>query len=152
MIETRAWNGEAQAYTSTLDGDKADASLLLMAHYGFHDADHPRMCATYDFIRRRLGVGPFLYRAEELRERENAFMLCSFWEIGYLARAGRCDEAETLFDKVSACANDLGLFAEEIVPDTGEAIGNFPQAFSHVGLIDAAMTIAAKEKHEEAPE
>lgn len=152
MIETRAWNERVQGYTAVLDGDKADASVLLMAHYGFHEADHPRMTATYDFLRRRLGAGPFLYRLEELREAENAFLLCSFWEIGYLARAGRCREAEDLFDRLAACANDLGLFAEEINPETGEMMGNFPQAFSHVGLIDGALALAAIERNEEAPE
>lgn len=151
-IEIRAWNADVQGYTATFGSDQADASVLLMAHYGFHPADHPRMTATHAFLRRRLGCGPFLYRLEALRPHENPFVLCTFWEIGYLARAGRLAEAEVLFDRVAACANDLGLFAEEIEPDTGAAMGNFPQAFSHVGLIDAALALAAKERNEEAPE
>jgi GH15 family glucan-1,4-alpha-glucosidase len=68
-------------------------------------------------------------------------VICAFWRVDYLARRGKIDEAEHLFERLLGRASDLGLFAEEIDPDTGAALGNFPQAFTHIGLINAAIAI-----------
>ena len=107
-----------------------------------------RMAATYQRIQERLGAGPgLLYRYEQSFEGgEGAFAMCCFWLAEFLARGGgSLDEARDAFAHTLAYANDLGLFAEEIDPKTGDALGNFPQAFTHVGLINAALSLAERE-------
>ena len=99
------------------------------------------MRATYDTIGRLLGRNGLLYRRDNAERREGAFGICSFWAVDNLARRGDVDEAERLFDHLLGYASDLGLFGEEIDPDTGAALGNFPQAFTHIGLINAALAI-----------
>jgi GH15 family glucan-1,4-alpha-glucosidase len=114
------------------------------------------MQATYRRIRERLGAGDgLLYRYPRYREPERqgdpvspgegAFGICSFWGAEYLALGGgRVEEAQELFERLCGYANDVGLFAEEIDPGTGAALGNFPQAFTHVGLINVALSIARR--------
>jgi GH15 family glucan-1,4-alpha-glucosidase len=153
-IETRAWNEELQSYVATLDGDDLDATLLLLAWYGFVDAKSPRMRATWQRVHDALGVDGLLYRYKNgLSPGEGAFGICSFWGAEYLALGGGSpEEAERTMAEVLARGNDLGLFAEEIDPSTGEALGNFPQAFTHVGLINAAITLARRQReHAEQP-
>jgi GH15 family glucan-1,4-alpha-glucosidase len=92
----------------------------------------------------RLGCGPLIYRyhqANDLPPSEGTFGICSFWAVECMARGGDVDGATAAFEQLLTYANDLGLFAEEIDPNTGEALGNFPQAFTHVGLINAALTL-----------
>ena len=105
------------------------------------------MRSTFDRIEERLGCNGLLYRYEEdtdnLPSREGAFGICSFWAIDNLARRGDLDAAERAFEHLFSFSNDLGLFGEEIDPETGEALGNFPQAFTHVGVINAAIALAA---------
>jgi GH15 family glucan-1,4-alpha-glucosidase len=105
------------------------------------------MRGTFDRIQERLGRNGLLYRYQEgndnLPSREGAFGICSFWAIDNLARRGDTDAAEQAFRHVLSFSNDSGLFAEEIDPETGDALGNFPQAFTHVGLVNAAMALAA---------
>ena len=125
-------------------GSTVDASLLLLGWYGFEDPSGPRMRATFEQSAKRLEVAPgLLYRYEESRAAgEGAFGICSFWAVEYLARGGgSLDEAEEWFAKLLPYANDVGIFAEEIDPTTGEPLGNVPQAFTHVGLISAALAI-----------
>jgi GH15 family glucan-1,4-alpha-glucosidase len=146
-IEARGFNRALPSYVGELDGSAADASLLLMACLGYRDAAHPRMVATYEHVQRRLGRGRGLFDRYEaghdgLASSEGAFGLCSFWAIDNLARRGDLAAAERSFAALLAFANDLGLYAEEIDPATGAALGNFPQAFTHVGLINAALAIA----------
>ncbi len=143
VIETRGWNSSLETYTATLDGDDTDASLLLLGLYGYRDPKHPRMRSTQERIRSRLGLDGLLYRfpQEDRDSAEGVFGICTFWEADFLARQGRIDEARSLFEKVLHTGNDLGLFSEESDPATGDALGNFPQAFSHVGLINAAVAI-----------
>jgi GH15 family glucan-1,4-alpha-glucosidase len=143
-IERRGFNANIGSYASVLDGDKVDASLLLMACIGYKDAADPRMRATYDRIHQRLGRNGLLYRYERfdgIDGVEGAFGICGFWAIDNLAKRGDLDAAERRFQHMLAHANDLGLYAEEIDVASGAALGNFPQAFTHVGLINAAVAI-----------
>ena len=143
-IERRGFNAALGSYTSVLDGDKVDASLLLMACIGYKDANDPRMRATYDRIHQRLGRNGLLHRYERFDGMdgvEGAFGICGFWAIDNLAKRGDLAAAERRFNHMLSFANDLGLFAEEIDIASGAALGNFPQAFTHVGLINAAVAI-----------
>lgn len=143
-VEARGWNPRLGSYTQSLDGDTVDASLLLMPFYGFADGGSERMRATRKRITDRLGAGPgLLYRYEESRPAgEGAFAACTFWDADCLARAGDADGAGRVIDAGLGYANDLGLFAEEVDPATGDALGNFPQAYTHVGLVNAALSLA----------
>ena len=145
IIEDQGFNPELGSYVSELGGDRLDAALLLMGCLGYKPANDPRMVSTYDRIVERLVRGDLVYRYEPgydgMESREGAFGICAFWRVDYLARRGRVDEAGRLFERVLRRANDLGLFAEEIDAETDAALGNFPQAFTHIGLINAAIAL-----------
>jgi GH15 family glucan-1,4-alpha-glucosidase len=148
-ILTEAWNERIGSLTQSFDGDTLDASLLALPLRRVLPADHPKMVATTAAVADRLGAGGgLLYRyipdesPDGLRGREGAFLLCSFWLVENLARQGRLDEATRLFDSLCDRANPLGLLPEQIDPASGAFLGNFPQAFSHVGLISAAVNLA----------
>ena len=125
---------------------ESDASLLLMASLGYKDPNDARMRSTYDRIQQRLGRNGLLFRYEADIDRlppgEGAFGICSFWAVDYLVCRGDVDAARHMFEHVISFANDIGLFAEEIDPEDGSQLGNFPQAFTHVGLIFAALSLA----------
>lgn len=145
-IEAQGYSETHGSYTAVLGGNEVDASLLLMAPYGYRDATDARLQNTCRRIERELTCdGGLLYRyrpgTDGLPGHEGAFTIASFWMIDYLARAGRIDDAVARFETLLTHANDLGLYAEEIEPDTNAALGNFPQAFSHVGLITAAISL-----------
>ncbi len=143
-IETRAWDAELGCYTGAYGTRDLDAGVLLMSWYGFHPASSPRMRSTYARIAQHLGAGPgLLYRYEDsLRTGEGAFWICSFWAVEHLALGGGSrTEAHNLFESAYRYANDIGLMAEEVEPTTCEPIGNFPQAYTHVGLINAALSL-----------
>ena len=149
-IERRGYNKSIESYTRTFDGEDMDASLLLLPIYGYADAAHPRIRSTYARIRERLGRGSLLYRYEEgmndgLPAGEGTFGICSFWAVECQARAGDVAGAYRNFEELLSYGNDAGLFAEEIAPD-GAALGNFPQALTHIGLINAALTLAEMER------
>jgi GH15 family glucan-1,4-alpha-glucosidase len=146
-VEAHAYNEELGTYTQTYGGSEVDASLLLLPLYGFIAADDPRMRSTAERIRKELTRGSLVYRyrptdGDGLPAGEAAFGICSFWAVEYLARSGDIAGARASFEQLLGYGNDLGLFAEEIEPDTGEQLGNFPQAFTHIGLINAALTLA----------
>jgi GH15 family glucan-1,4-alpha-glucosidase len=145
-IEARGYNDRLGSYTSVFDGDELDASLLTLPLYGYADAAHPRMRSTCARIRERLGHGALVYRYHDgddgLPAGEGAFGITSFWAVECLARAGDLGAATAAFERLLEYGNDLGLYGEEIDADTGAALGNFPQAFTHVGLINAALTLA----------
>jgi GH15 family glucan-1,4-alpha-glucosidase len=144
-IEDRAWNSHLRSYTSTLGGDGIDASTLLMSWYGFHPAATSRMRLTYARLVSELSPLPGLfYRNEHALEiGEGAFWLCSYWAVEHLVRGGGTfDQALAMFSDATSYANDLGLMAEEVDVQSGLALGNFPQAYTHVGLISAALSIA----------
>ena len=145
-IETHGYNTRLGSYTRTFDGKEMDASLLTLPLYGYIAATHPRMRSTCIRIHERLARGSLLYRYETgtddgLPPGEGAFGICSFWGVECAARAGDIAGATQTFEQILTYANDVGLLAEEIDPETGNALGNFPQAFTHVGLINAALTL-----------
>ena len=150
QIQQRAWNEKLQSYVSELDGDKVDSSLLLLSWYGFEKPDGPRMRGTYRRLRERLSTPEgLLYRSEDLPP-EGTFAICSFWEAEYLALGGgTIEQTRDLINTLSAHRNDVGLYGEEIDANTGQALGNFPQAFTHVGYIGAALSLMQREKGEQ---
>ncbi len=145
-IEGRGYSESLKSYTATLDGGDVDASLLLLSRYGYADAASDRMRNTLERVIADLGTDGLLYRYRDtddgLPGGEGAFGICSFWAVSQMAQAGDHGRAARTFEHVLSFANDVGLFAEEIDPRTGAALGNFPQAFTHVGLIDAALQLA----------
>ena len=151
IIESRGFNPQLSSYVQTLDGDRVDAGLLLMSCLGYKDPNDARMRGTYDRIRQRLGRDELLYRYESDVDRlppgEGAFGICSFWAIDYLVGRGDLELARRMFERMIARASDLGLFAEEIDPENGAQLGNFPQAFTHVGVIFAALSLARRERN-----
>lgn len=132
-------------YVAAFGEDFVDASLLLLPWFGYVPANAPRMRATCARILSELGHGPLIkrYRTgfDGFDSEEGAFTACGFWAADCLARAGALEEAEDRFGRLLGFANDLGLFAEEINVETGTQLGNFPQAFSHIALVNAAMTM-----------
>jgi GH15 family glucan-1,4-alpha-glucosidase len=145
----RGWSEQRQAYAQAFDSDELDAAALLMPLLGFLPATDERMHSTIDAIARDLTENDLVLRyrnqaglnADGLEGEEGTFVICSFWLVSALARAGEIDRAEALFDKLVSYANDLGLLAEEVDTAHDELLGNFPQAFSHIGLITAAWEI-----------
>jgi GH15 family glucan-1,4-alpha-glucosidase len=148
-----AWSEEAGAFTQYIGSTALDAANLMMANVGFLPATDPRMLATIDAIEERLTDDRGLvyrYRSEDgvdgLAGKEGTFLLCTFWLAQALALADQVDRARTVFERAAGFANDLGLLAEEVDPATGELLGNFPQAFSHIGLVNAAWAISEAER------
>ena len=145
-IERRGFNQEIQSYVSAFDGDEVDAGLLVLPLHGYVDANHPRMKSTCTRIRQQLGAGSLLFRYREddgLPPGEGAFGICAFWEVENLALQGRQRDATGQFESLLTFANDLGLYSEEFDPVSHDALGNFPQGLTHVGLITAALALEA---------
>jgi GH15 family glucan-1,4-alpha-glucosidase len=145
-ILERGWSDEAGAYTQAFGGTELDASNLMMPIVGFLPATDPRMRATIDAIAQRLtdehGL-VYRYLADDgLGGDEGTFLLCTFWLAQALALAGEVDRATEVFERATSYANDVGLLAEEVDATNGELLGNFPQAFSHIGLVNAAWAIS----------
>ena len=146
----RGWSDASQAYAQSYDADELDAAVLLMPLVGFLPATDSRMRSTIDAIARDLTEDGLVLRyrnsgegvnADGLTGEEGTFVICSFWLVSGLAKAGEVERAQRLFDELVGYANDLGLLAEEIDTKHNELLGNFPQAFSHIGLITAAHEI-----------
>jgi GH15 family glucan-1,4-alpha-glucosidase len=148
-ILERGWSGSRQAFAQSFGSDELDGAALLMPIYGFLPATDPRMRSTIEAIARDLTEDGLVlrYRAEEglnadgLTGEEGTFVICTFWLVSCLAQAGEVERAEQLFAQLAGYANDLGLLGEEIDTANGEQLGNFPQAYSHIGLITAAYDI-----------
>jgi GH15 family glucan-1,4-alpha-glucosidase len=156
-IESEGFNRELGSYVDTLGGDGLDASLLLLGLRGYDDpATSPRLRSTFRAVRAALERDGLLYRyppgSDGLPGGEAAFGIASFWAAEFLARSGAIEEALALFDRMLSFANDLGLFGEEIDPASGAALGNFPQAFTHVGLISAALALTEAMGRARAPQ
>jgi GH15 family glucan-1,4-alpha-glucosidase len=144
FVNTQCWSAALQSYTRAAGDERTDASLLMLSHVGFGDPAGPRMQGTIDAVSRELRRGRLVYRYradDGLPGKEGCFVNCSFWLVGALARAGRVDEATALMNDLLESANDVGLYAEEIDPDSDEFLGNFPQALVHLSLIDAALAV-----------
>jgi GH15 family glucan-1,4-alpha-glucosidase len=139
-------------FRRAVDDDALDATTLLLPRNGLLPADDPRVVRSVEAIRQRLGAGALLRRyatPDGLPGREGAFTACSFWLVDCLARQRRLDEACAVFERAVAYANGLGLFSEEIDPASGDLLGNFPQAFTHLALVRAAVAIAEAEGRED---
>ena len=142
FVEGRCWSPSRNCYVAYADADGLDAVVLLGSRMGYHQPDHPRLRSTVAAVRSELSAGgPLLYRTSELRGREGAFVACSFWLVEALARQGDVEEAAALMEDLLGHANDVGLYSEEIDPQTGEFLGNVPQALSHMALINAAVQL-----------
>jgi GH15 family glucan-1,4-alpha-glucosidase len=147
------WNEEAGAFTQSFGSPALDASTLMVSIVGFLPPDDPRVLATIDATEARLTDGRGLvYRYvteggdDGLPGDEGTFLLCTFWLAHALALSGQVERARDVFERAVASVNDVGLLAEEVDPVTGELLGNFPQAFSHIGLVNAAWAIAQAER------
>ncbi len=146
-IRDQGWNSDLRSYVSTLGGNELDASLLLLSWYGFESAGCERMQRTYSAIDAALRAGPGLLYRYQREPAEGAFGICSFWEAEYLALGGgSVQDSRVKFEQLLRYANDLGLYAEEVDPGSGDALGNYPQAFTHVGLINAALSLHEREQ------
>lgn len=148
-ILSRGYHQGLQAFTQTLEGEVLDASALAIPLVGFLPATDPRVGATIRRIEERLTSNGLVYRyrtEDGLSGGEGTFALCSFWLVDNLALSGRIADARDLFERVVSYANDVGLMAEQINPLTGELLGNFPQGFTHLALIHAALSLKNAER------
>ena len=144
FIESSCWSEARGSYRRAADGDDLDAAVLLGALFGYRDAADPRMVQSIDAIAHALGDGHFVrrYSGEDgLRGEEGAFLACSFWLVEAIARSGRPDRASALMAEAVSLANDVGLYSEEVDPQSHEFLGNFPQALTHLALIGAAVAL-----------
>jgi GH15 family glucan-1,4-alpha-glucosidase len=137
-VLAQAWSERAGAYTGAFGSDDLDASVLLLPLVGFLPADDPRMLATVEAVESELGEGGLVRRWPG---DPSGFLICTYWLVECLVLGGSPARARSWFVAASKHANDLGLLAEEADPTSGELLGNFPQAFSHVGLINAAWRL-----------
>lgn len=145
-ILREAWSEARQAFTESFGGKDLDASALLMAEVGFIDPHDARFVATVDALEASLCDGPYMRRYEapdDFGRPETAFNICTFWRIDALARIGRRGQAREIFELMLASRNPLGLLSEDTHPVTGEMWGNFPQTYSMVGIINAAVRLSA---------
>jgi GH15 family glucan-1,4-alpha-glucosidase len=143
----KGWDAQRATFTQSYGSDALDAALLLIPRMGFLPGDDRRVASTVEAVERELLQEGFVLRypteggEDGLPPGEGAFLPCSFWLVDALARIGRREDALALYDRLSALANDVGLFSEEYDADTGRLIGNFPQAFTHVALLNSATSL-----------
>jgi GH15 family glucan-1,4-alpha-glucosidase len=145
----RAYDSTRDTFTQAYGSEKLDASLLILPLVGFLSHRHPKVLGTVRAIERELMHDGFVLRyltgevEDGLPAGEGVFLACSFWLADNYALQGRTDEARTLFERLLALRNDVGLLAEQYDPRSGRMLGNFPQAFSHVGLINTAFNLSS---------
>lgn len=145
-ILVKSWCEERQAFAESFGGHELDASILLMVEVGLIDARDPRFISTVEAMEKSLCDGPYMRRyeaADDFGKPETAFNICTFWRIDALAKIGRKAEARQIFETMLAARNPLGLLSEDTHPVTGEMWGNFPQTYSMVGIINAAVRLSA---------
>lgn len=138
-IDTECWSEQRGAYVWYPGTQELDASVLLHAMTGFDRG--PRMKTTIAALRQELGRGPLMYRYSGVDAEEGAFVACSFWTVAALTAVGQREQAVELMDRMVALANDLGLFTEMIDPEDYSFLGNFPQALSHLAVLNAALAL-----------
>ena len=146
-IAKRAWSESRRSFVSCFGGESVDASLLLLHELGFLDAEDPRFACTVAAVEGELRRGPYLFRyatPDDFGSPRTAFNVCTFWYVGALAALGRREEARELFENMLCRRNPAGLLSEDLDTDTGELWGNFPQTYSLVGLINAAMRLSKR--------
>ena len=149
-ILERGYDEHMGAFTQAFGSSTLDATALVIPRIGFLPPTDSRVRSTVDRIKQHLSKKGLVYRyrsQDGLAGGEGTFTLCSFWLVDALALGGQLDEARSLFERVAGYANDLGLLAEEIDPESGEQLGNFPQGFSHLALIGAAVNLAKAASH-----
>ncbi|MFI6805768.1 glycoside hydrolase family 15 protein [Streptomyces luteogriseus] len=144
----KGYDRDRNTFTQSYGSRELDAALLLIPRVGFLPPDDPRVSGTIDAVREELAHGGFLRRystddadVDGLPGGEGAFLVCSFWLADALHMTGRTKEARELFERLAELANDVGLLSEEYDPMTGRHLGNFPQAFSHIGLVNTALAL-----------
>jgi GH15 family glucan-1,4-alpha-glucosidase len=145
----RGWSDERGSFVQSYDSDRLDASALVFPLVGFLPVDDSRVVSTVETIRRELTHDGLVLRyhteddgVDGLPAGEGIFLACSFWLVEVLALQGRREEGRELFDRLLALRNDVGLLAEEYDPRSGRLLGNFPQAFTHLALVEAALSLA----------
>lgn len=144
-ILAQAWNAQLKCFTARFGGAEVDASLLLMPSLGFINARDPRFLGTLERIEQELRRGPYLFRyagEDDFGAPSTAFTVCTFWYIEALADVGRIEEARALFEHMLSLRNRVGLYSEDLEVSSGELWGNFPQTYSMVGLVRAAMRLS----------
>jgi GH15 family glucan-1,4-alpha-glucosidase len=149
FIESRCWSDEQESYVRFAGGEELDASVLLAVLHGYAEPTDERLRKTVDAIARELAVGPLVRRYagdDGVSGTEGAFVACSFWLAEALARTGRVDAAVRLLEAALDLANDVGLYSEEIDPQSGAFLGNIPQGLSHLALISAACAVAEAQR------
>ncbi|WP_369187284.1 glycoside hydrolase family 15 protein [Streptomyces sp. R08] len=150
----KGYDPERNTFTQYYGSQELDAALLLIPRFGFLPADDPRVVGTVDAVREALGHDGFVRRYDTAADTpvdglpgdEGAFLACSFWLVDALQMTGRRKEARVLFERLVGLANDVGLLAEEYDPVAGRQLGNFPQAFSHIGLVNTALALFGDEE------
>jgi glucoamylase len=149
-VLTKGYNKEIGAFTQYYGGTELDAATLMIPAVGFLPGTDPRVCSTIEAIGRELKHGDLVDRystgseksdVDGLQGREGSFLMCSFWYVDALALSGKLDEAKEMFERLLGLCNDVGLLAEEYDPESGHFLGNFPQAFSHLGLVNSAALL-----------
>jgi GH15 family glucan-1,4-alpha-glucosidase len=142
FVETECWSESRGCYLMFPHSGRLDASILRLSRMNFLDVRGDKFSSVIDAVRKELDAGDgLLYRYSGQERVEGAFVACSFWLVEALARAGRLDEARRTMKSVVGRANDVGLFSEEIDPQSGDFLGNFPQGLSHLALVNAAAAI-----------
>jgi GH15 family glucan-1,4-alpha-glucosidase len=145
FIDGACWSSARNSYLRSAGSDDLDAAILRIGVAGYLQPEDPRLHGTIDAVRRELADGVLVHRyvsGDGVAGAEGAFVACSFWLVQALAHAGRVDEAVSAMEELLALANDVGLYAEEIDPETDAFLGNFPQGLSHLALLSAADAIA----------
>jgi len=142
----RGWSDTLDAFKQSYEDEQLDAANLRLSTINFIKGDDPRMLSTIDATLKHLVADGLCYRYVDAPEgvagKEGTFVVCTTWLINALIRAGRTEEAHRMFQNLLKHASPLGLYAEELQPTTGTHMGNFPQSFSHIGVINAAVSLA----------
>jgi len=144
FVDRRCWSEKLGSYVRAAGAEELDASLLLGVLMGYGDPREARLRATTQRVAARLGRGPLIHRYhgdDGLSGTEGAFLACSFWLVDALARQGQVDEAHALMDDLVKLANDVGIYAEELEPESGAFLGNVPQGLVHLAFVNAAVSL-----------